>query len=135
MPHEVDEGDCNAAVHIEDQVGLLPCSDLFHLKGVVQQWSLREVALDKLLDQSYPHVWIIDLKQISIRYELPRISRPHERVFYRSHRFDPVADAHNELALLPHAVDELHWNHVCVVGLGELLCSTIQGSTETVALQ
>ena len=45
-----------------------------------------------------------------------------------------MADAHDELSLLPHGVDELHGDHVAVVGLGELLGGAVQSSSKTVTL-
>ena len=45
-----------------------------------------------------------------------------------------MADAHNELTLLSHGVNELHGNHVAVVGLGELLGGAVKSSSESVTL-
>ena len=51
-----------------------------------------------------------------------------------SHRFDPVSDAHDELAVLLHLVDELHGQHAAVERLAELLGRCVQGPPESIAL-
>ncbi len=52
-----------------------------------------------------------------------------------THRFDPVPNAHDQFAFLPHGVDKLHWYHAQVVRLTELPGSTIQGSSKPVTLE
>ena len=49
-------------------------------------------------------------------------------------RLDAVPDAHDQLALLAHRVDELHGNEARVVGLGELLGRSVQRAAEPVTL-
>lgn len=51
-----------------------------------------------------------------------------------THRLDPVADAHDKLAVLLHLVDKLHGQHAAVEGLAELLGGGIQGTSKAVTL-
>ena len=51
------------------------------------------------------------------------------------YRLDPVSDSHDELALLPHAVDKVHRDEAGVVGLGELAGGAVERAAETVALR
>ena len=46
-----------------------------------------------------------------------------------------MSDAHDELAVLLHLVDELHGQHAAVERLAELLGRRVQGPPETIALE
>ena len=46
-----------------------------------------------------------------------------------------MSDSHDELALLPHAVDKVHRDEAGVVGLGELAGGAVERAAETVALR
>jgi len=45
-----------------------------------------------------------------------------------------VADAHNQLSLLAHAVDKLHRNHSSIVRFTELFSSSVQCAAKPVTL-
>ena len=51
-----------------------------------------------------------------------------------THRLDAVADAHDELALLAHHVDEVVWVQVRVVALAEHPGGAVQRAAEPVTL-
>lgn len=55
-------------------------------------------------------------------------------VWFCTHRFHPVSDAHNEFAVFLHFVDKLHRQHAAVERLAELLSSCVQGASKTVPL-
>ena len=96
VAEEIDEGDGDAAVHVQYQVWLLRGRDLLDVERVVKERRGGEVGLDKVLDKRHPHVGVVD-------------------------RLDPVPDAHDQLSLLPHGVHELHRDLPRVVRPGELL--------------
>lgn len=54
---------------------------------------------------------------------------------HRTHRLDSVANAHDQVAVLLHLVDELHGQHAAVERLAELLCCSVQSASEAVALK
>ena len=61
MSEEVDKADGDAAVDVEDKVGLLGRGDLLRLQGVVEQRCLGEVGCHKLLHEGHAHVGVVDL--------------------------------------------------------------------------
>ena len=60
---------------------------------------------------------------------------PHFFSTTNTYRFNSMSDSHDELSLLPHGIDKLHGNHSRVVSLRELAGSTVQSSSESVALE
>lgn len=106
VAHEVDEADSNATVNVQDEVVLLGGGDSLDSNGVVEQLGAGEVLLDKLLDQLNTEVRVVA-------------------------GLDTVTDTGDELVLLSHGVDKVTRAHALVKGLGELLSSTVQGTTET----
>lgn len=51
LAQQIDKADCNAPVHVQNQVGLLRGGQRLHLQGKVQQWCGREVFVYKVLPQ------------------------------------------------------------------------------------
>lgn len=60
--------------------------------------------------------------------------KPSHHLSSASYRFDPVADAHDQLPILLHLVDKLHWQHATVKRLAELFRRCVQSSSKTVPL-
>lgn len=67
MTEEIDESDSNNTINVQDEVGLLGCSQLLHLKSVVKMRSCREMFKDKLLDDLHSLVRVIDLSRTKKR--------------------------------------------------------------------
>ena len=61
MPEQINKADGDAAVHVEDEVGLLARRDLLDLEGVAQQRGRGEVGHHELLDEGDPLVGVVDL--------------------------------------------------------------------------
>jgi hypothetical protein len=51
VAHEINEADCNAAVHVKNKVVLLGRCDGLDSKGIVEELGAREVLLDELFDE------------------------------------------------------------------------------------
>ena len=60
MPEKIDKAECNATIHIEDEVWFLLGGYLLHLPGVVQEGCGGEVLLSILADESDPLVWVVN---------------------------------------------------------------------------
>lgn len=103
---KVDESDSNGTVNVENQVVLLGGGDGLDSQSVVEERSAGEVGLDVLLDERDTEIGVVA-------------------------RLDTVTNTGNELVLLAHGVDEITGRETLVVGLGELLSGTVEGTTET----
>lgn len=105
VAEQVNEADSNTAVDVEDQVVLLRGGDSLNSNGVVEQLGAGEVLLDKFLDQLDTEIGVVA-------------------------GLDLVADTGDQLVLLAHDVDKVTGAEALVKGLGELLGSTVEGTTE-----
>ena len=65
VPEEIYEAHGDAAVDVQDEVGLLARRDLLDLEGVAQQRGRGEVGHHELLDEGDPLVGVVDLKEIN----------------------------------------------------------------------
>lgn len=106
VAEQVHEADSHAAVDVEDQVVLLGGGHGFHGKSIVEHLAAGEALLDELLDQLDTEIGVVP-------------------------RLDLVADTGDELVLLAHGVDEVTRAETLVERLGELLSSTVEGTTES----
>ena len=107
MAKKINKAKSNATINIEDEVRLLLGSDLLNLPGVVQQGGGGEVLLGVLADEGDPLVWVVDA-------------------------LDPVADAHDQDALLLSLVHKIICNKPGVKSLGELSRGPIQRPSKPV---
>lgn len=105
VAEEIDEADSNAAIDVEDQVVLLGGGDGLDGQGVVEELVAGELGKDVLLDKLDTQIGVVA-------------------------GLDAVTDTGDELVGLAHAVDELAGAQVLVESLGELLGSTVEGTTE-----
>lgn len=80
-----------------------------HLERVIEERRARKLFLGKLFHQRDPLVGVVD-------------------------GLDPVADPHDEAALAPRLVDELHGDEAGVEGLRKHVGRPVQGPAETVTL-
>lgn len=83
ISQHVDEAGGNDTVDIQDQVRLLAGCDLLNLQSVFKHGLGREVLQDEFLDDLHTNIRIID-------------------------GLDAVTDAHDQLTLLAHGVNEFH---------------------------
>eukprot|EP00128_Syssomonas_multiformis_P007856 Colp12_sorted_trinity150504_noHs@35 len=107
VTEEIHKHDTDRAVNVQDQVGLLGGCHLLNFKGEVEQRSGGEVLLGVLLDDLNTEIGVVQ-------------------------GLDSVTDAEDQLVLGTHAGDELLGAEARVEGSGELLCSTVECTTETV---
>ena len=136
VAQHVDHGDADDAVHVQNEVGLLRRRDLLHLERVVEQRRAREVLLGELTQQDHSHVRIVQLinNNASFVAVVVIVTTKKREKRSKTHRFDSVADAHDQLSLLSHLVDELHGRETGIVGLAQLLGRTVQSATESLTL-
>ena len=50
MAKKIHKSNTYNTIHVQDQIRFLACSDLFNFKGVIKQWSSREIVSHKFLE-------------------------------------------------------------------------------------
>lgn len=105
VAHKINESHSDGTVNVENEVVLFGGGDGLNGNGVVEERSLGEVGVNELLDKRDTEIGVVA-------------------------RLDTVTNTGNELVLLAHGVDEFTRRKTLVVGLGELLCGAVKGTTE-----
>ena len=108
MTQQVHKTESDAAINIEDKVGLLLGGDLLHLPGVVEHGRVGEVLLGEVTDQRDSLVRVVDA-------------------------LHSVSDSHDKFSFFLHFVDEVIGAETRVECLSELGGCSVQSSTKPVA--
>jgi hypothetical protein len=59
VAHQVNEAHSDAAVHVEDKVVLLRCSDALHSESIIKELGAGEVLLHKLFDELDTEIGVV----------------------------------------------------------------------------
>ena len=109
LTQQINKGNRNSSINIQDQIVPLGRRHLLHLQRVREQRVLREVLVHKVLDDCHAGVRVLD-------------------------GLDPVPDAHDVLVFAFHRFDKLGGAQLLVEGPGELLGGVVQCAPESGAL-
>lgn len=63
MTKEINKGNSNDTINVENEVGLLGCGELLNFQGIVKEGCGREVFQDEFLDDLHTLVRIVHLER------------------------------------------------------------------------